>query len=735
MKPYASSSEHLLDEIERLDLLMRMAVFRARRMSAEGAPRAFSATEEDVDTVLGRPPGQPIWAAAPAAPALAKVQALAEQKAAEIAARQAESARRGIPLRLSSIAARFALDRAAMDVLLIALAPELDVRYERLFVYLNDDVSCRRPTVAAALGLLCASFTERLAARAWFAAAAPLRRHALLHVEPDPSDRRCSLLRCALQLDERIIAYLHDSDALDPVLAPHARLIAPRTRLDDLLLPGALKQGLSRFVLDHLRTGAPGPIVYLQGPRGSGKKATAEALAGEMGSTLLVADMAALAAAGDQALRETVSRFGREAVLQRAVIHWDGIDALLSGGAERAAARTALLAAIETHPGAMFLAGAEPWEPSSTLVGRAFLRVELPRPSLPEQMTLWTRALDTDPASTDGSSTGVDLEVLTSMFRLNGGQIRDAAAAARALARFRDGSDTPTLDDLGRACRLHTSRELTTLARSVPPQHRWEDLVLPGERLAQLKEICAHVKHRSRVLGAWGFDRKLSHGKGLCALFVGPPGTGKTMAAGVIAGELGLALYHVDLSTVVSKYIGETEKHLGRLFDDAEASNAVLLFDEADAIFGKRTEARDAHDRHANLETSYLLQRIDAYQGAVILSTNFARNMDEAFLRRLQFIVDFPLPNLAERLRIWDQIWPSDMPRDEDLDAAFLARRLEVSGGHIRNMALSAAFLAAEEGAKVGMRHVLHAARRELAKMGKMVDREALAYRPGQEMG
>jgi SpoVK/Ycf46/Vps4 family AAA+-type ATPase len=222
------------------------------------------------------------------------------------------------------------------------------------------------------------------------------------------------------------------------------------------------------------------------------------------------------------------------------------------------------------------------------------------------------------------------------------------------------------------------------------------------------------------VLGDWGFQGRIAAGRGLAALFAGPPGTGKTMAAGVIANQLGLDLYRIDLSQVVSKYIGETEKNLARIFAEAESSNAVLLFDEADALFGKRTEIGDAHDRYANIETSYLLQRMEDYEGIAILASNLRQNMDEAFLRRLRFVVEFPFPDAAHRLHIWQRHLRTDAPLDGDLDLPLLAERVAVSGGNIRNIVLAAAFLAAGEGQPIGMAHLLRAARREYEKVGKL---------------
>jgi SpoVK/Ycf46/Vps4 family AAA+-type ATPase len=262
---------------------------------------------------------------------------------------------------------------------------------------------------------------------------------------------------------------------------------------------------------------------------------------------------------------------------------------------------------------------------------------------------------------------------------------------------------------------------LAELAQLVSPHYGWDDIVLPADQLAQLREIADQVRYRTVVHEDWGFDAKLSLGKGLNVLFAGPPGTGKTMAADVLAGELGLDLYKIDLSGVVSKYVGETEKNLARIFDEARTSNAILFFDEADALFGKRTQVKDAHDRYANVEISYLLQKMDEYEGVVVLATNLRKNMDEAFVRRLHFSVDFPLPGLDDRRRIWERIWPAATPRDPDLDLDLLAERVEVAGGSIRNIALAGAFLAAADGRVVGLAHLLRATLREYQKMGKIL--------------
>jgi SpoVK/Ycf46/Vps4 family AAA+-type ATPase len=366
----------------------------------------------------------------------------------------------------------------------------------------------------------------------------------------------------------------------------------------------------------------------------------------------------------------------------------------------------------------IFLAGNVSWEPMDVFYDSAFTRIKFPGHNYRERLEIWDQLL----ARTNAIEVDVDLGAVANKFRFTGGQIRDAAATARNLARWRDPEDGKiNMIDLYAACRLQSNRKLATLAQKITPHYHWNDIVLPDDRLQQLHEVCNYVKHRARVYNEWGFDRKLSLGKGINALFAGPSGTGKTMAAEIIAGRLALELYKIDLSTVVSKYIGETEKNLSRIFDEAETSNAILFFDEADALFGKRSEIRDAHDRYANIEVSYLLQKMEEYEGVVILATNFRKNMDDAFVRRMHFTVEFPYPSEQHRQRIWEKIWPDKTPRSEELDLNFMARKFDIAGGNIRNVALAASFLAADDGQLVTMAHLIHATRREYQKMGKVV--------------
>jgi SpoVK/Ycf46/Vps4 family AAA+-type ATPase len=342
--------------------------------------------------------------------------------------------------------------------------------------------------------------------------------------------------------------------------------------------------------------------------------------------------------------------------------------------------------------------------------------VEVGEADLTRRADQWRAAL----AATGLEVNAGQADSLAGRYRLAGSELDAVVDSSRLYARSRDGDGRVTLSDVETASRSTAGRGLFGLARRISPRYGWADIVVPDDQRRQLAEIVSAAQSRRRVLDEWGFGAKLSRGLGLSALFSGPPGTGKTMSAEIIARELGLDLYTVDLAMVVSKYIGETEQNLSRVFDAAEATHALLFFDEADALFGKRSEVKDAHDRYANIEISYLLQRIETYTGLVILATNLRRNLDEAFLRRLNMVVEFKLPGTAERERIWRAVLPSALPLADDVDWDFLAGRFAVAGGAIKGAVLHAAYQAAAHARPVGMADLVQGMRRELNKTGKV---------------
>jgi AAA+ superfamily predicted ATPase len=454
--------------------------------------------------------------------------------------------------------------------------------------------------------------------------------------------------------------------------------------------------------------------LYFQGAYGIGKQDLAMGLCAQWGCPLLCVDMELLLARESE-VATALRLVCREGLLWGAAVYLDLGDGALPQDAPAKTWMKTLARMADEYGQLVFLAGELPWSLRGIFAQDSFCAVELAMPDASLRQTAWERALQRFP-SQNGQAWAREL---AHQFRLTPGQIQEATAwVAQRRAMANDAADV-TRDELYAACRHQSHHTLAELAVKIAPHYTWDDLVLPGAKVEQLKELCGQAVYRQRVYGDWGFAHKLVHGRGISALFAGPSGTGKTMAAEVIAHELRLDLYKIDLSSVVNKYIGETEKNLAKIFHEAEASNAILFFDEADALFGKRTKISDAHDRYANIETSYLLQRMEAYEGVVILATNLRENMDEAFTRRIKYIVDFPFPDAASRKLIWQTHFPREAPVSADLDYDWLAQQFQITGGNIKNIVLSAAFCAAADGGTIAMTHVLHGTRREFEKIGK----------------
>jgi AAA+ superfamily predicted ATPase len=710
-----SGLQGLLPALQWLDRLLQQAVIAAQaeygRDPAGNDYQGLYVSAEAVERLLAREPGAPGLPLANAA--------LGAAFAGQVAQ---------VP-RFQELAHTFGLGDFDLAVLLIALAPEVDLRYERLYGYLQDDITRRRASVDLALNLLCPSGESKLVHRAHFAPNAPLRRQHLLHLVADPHQIHPPDLAYALKLDEPIVRWLLDQPGVDTRLAAFCEWVQPTERLEALPLPVEMVRALRSLVQESQST----PLrFYFHGPQGVGKRQTAAAIAHALGQRLWVVNLARLPAKAS--LEFPVPILFREAQLHHGVVYVQGLDEAVSDAARMDPSShqpfyQPLLEWMAQAPGVTILAGRQPWLPIASGLPRTLIPVAFPLPDFAHRRDCWQRHL----TALKMPLTASDLDILTARFRLTPDQIADAVAIAHHQFQWQQAQSanaaTPTLLDLFAAARKQSGDALRALARKVEPHYGWADIVLPPDPLAQLKELCNQVKYQHTVYQTWGFERRLSLGKGLNVLFSGTPGTGKTMAAEVLARELQLDLYRIDLSQIVSKYIGETEKNLDRIFTAADSSNAILLFDEADALFGKRSEVKDAHDRYANLEVAYLLQKMEEYEGITILTTNLRQNLDEAFTRRIRFIIEFPLPEAEYRRQIWQVTLPPEMPLAPDIDLDLIAQQFRLAGGNIRNIVLAAAFLAAEAGEAVGMAHVLKATKREFQKMGRLVsDEEFLPF-------
>jgi len=603
-------------------------------------------------------------------------------------------------LRLSWLQQAFGLDMIDLDIVLIALAPEVDVRYERQFAYLQGEPGRRPPTVDLVLNLLCASRDTKLVARGRFAPDAPLLGRRLLQLDPIGEVQQAPLLARHLKLEESVVRFLLGRPWVDARLRSFARLdSSPAT------LPGTRAEALG-IAMSGERFARQGAHFYLRGPLGGDQDEAAASLAARLRSPVLIADLdKAEESTGDFA--NVLALLFRDAQLLGAVLYLRGLDALAE---PRLATLAEALEGSATPTSEVFvvMSGARPCAPRF----RTMVSLPVDTPAFRERRALWVAALRDRRIELDGR----DVDELASRYRLTDTQIKDAVASVGRQAALLPAM--PSAAEFAKAARLQAARDPSPLARKLTPSHVWNDLVLPESQLGLLKEVCSHARYRHVVYDDWGFDRKLSVGKGLGVLFTGPPGTGKTMAADVIANDLGLELFKIDLSQVVSKYIGETEKGLDRLFAEAHAGNAVLFFDECDALFGKRTTVQDAHDRYANIEVAYLLQKLEEHEGLCILATNLRPNLDVAFTRRLSFIIDFPFPDEQCRRRLWQSIWPEQVPRSKELDLEFMATQFKLSGGAVKNIAVAAAFLAARNGGELRTEHLLRATRSEIEKSG-----------------
>lgn len=737
--PYTDNVEFINHVLEKVDLLIRLRVNAFRRSSQKlreiSVDPTLYVSHREVDFLL-TPPGVPAdYKGVPADDKGVPVDVLSHdgqlrQEIAdlqrEIDTRVAASGKAGVFLALPQLAYLFNLSPFETDVMAICLAPELRRKYDKIFVYLQDDIARKKPSIDLVLDILCETETDKWRARAVFSHHAPLFRAGLLQVIDDPqSPSASSGLARFLKPDPRILNFILGNNHIDNRLTGTgndiAKLYVPPFSLEDVLVAPEIKDRVMNVIRRHLELPPQQkkkPVLHFHGPRGVGKHELALGICSQLNCFLLHVD-AELLLANEAGAGPLLGAAFREVLLSQAVVYIDKFDALLSGDI-RSKALLTLISQLAADYGWVVLAGEKSWSPDGLFQTALFQSIPLPVPPVQLRQQVWEHALgDKQVNPRDKTRWAAEL---ARQFQLTPGRIRDAVEFAHYHHVSGDGNkqDEMTLDHLYNACRKQSNQKLTQLALKIEPKYRWTDIVLSNEKIDLLKEVCSHVKYRFRVFDQWGFDKKLSHGKGLSVLFSGPPGTGKTMAAEVLARELQLDLYKIDLSGVVSKYIGETEKNLAGIFKEAETSNAILFFDEADALFGKRTEVSDAHDRYANIETSFLLQKMEEYEGVVVLATNFRRNMDEAFVRRIRFIVEFPFPDEESRFRIWKSHFPAEAPVSPGIDYEFLAKKVQVAGGNIRNIVLNAAFIAARNGGTIEMNHILSGVKREFEKIGKL---------------
>jgi hypothetical protein len=641
--------------------------------------------------------------------------------------RNAERASRAPGLPLIQLAAALRLTVWEYRCVILCVAAELDRNYEKWYAYLNDDATARTATVDLALRLLGDTEEDRTLGRALLGRDGKLRRWLL---QQPGADAAAHGLKSPLRLDERVVGFLLQTERID------GRLSGVVEALEADENPALAWDGAAATedTMGRVVGGWPAgsmPIVGLWGARGGGKVALLHRLAVSRGQRLLLVSLSALPVE-EERLRSMLDQLVREALLTDAVIALRETDGSWKDRLPQEPLRSAFQAYADFAQRPLLCWTAGERRPASEFPlppDSPFWSVEVPPPVADERAAIWRRHAEELPGdifAPERPDYDAIADELASRFHFTPGQIASAWRQSLVLAAER-GDGLPDRAHLAVAARGQFRHRLSQHAIAIEPRSGWKDLILPEEARDLIHEACNRYMLRESVLDGWGFANRVTYGTGVHMLFAGPPGTGKTMAAEVVAGELGLALYRVDLSRIVSKYIGETEQRLRELFEEARQSGAILFFDEGDALFGKRTEVKDAHDRYANMEAAYLLQLIEAYDGVTILATNLMQNLDEALLRRMSVIVKFPFPGAEDRARIFASLLPAGAPLAEELDLPFLAQRVEVSGGHIKNIVLAAAFLAASEREAIGMGHMIRAAKAELQKLGKIPMRGTFA--------
>ncbi|MDH5543401.1 MAG: AAA family ATPase [Nitrospinota bacterium] len=595
------------------------------------------------------------------------------------------------PSALQVICQTFGLSDFERDILLLCAGMELDSSFAGYCASINGDDRRVYPTFSLSLAVLLNGSWEAVTP------SAPLRRWKFLEIGNGDT-----LTQSPLKIDESVLHFLTGVNHIDERLAG---ICIPLSLAHDIVPSHlAISERISAMWKQpsHLQNRQ---LIQLFGRENAGKRSITSHAGEEAGITFF-------ALRADEIPQSTLERdafariWEREAALNRYGLYLECEDV------EKAETIDSAKSLLEELNAIAVISSRNPLR----LVSRITVNIEVSKPDTKEQLMLWNEMLKPLSSRLNGM-----LSSLVSQFDMDTGSI--FAAGAEAITSFAGKSDTLEIDvdavgkSIWNSCRVQTRGSLEEHTQRINPTATWDDLILPESIVSILREIAAHVRQRSKVYNDWGFAKKVPRGLGISALFGGQSGTGKTMAAEVLANELALDLFRIDLSAVVNKYIGETEKNLRKVFDAAEDGGAILLFDEADALFGKRSEVKDSHDRYSNIEVSYLLQRMETYRGLAILTTNMKSSLDQAFVRRIRFILQFPFPDVAQRAKIWEKAFPPDAPL-ENLDWSKLAL-LNVSGGNIRNVALNAAFLAAEDGESIQMKYILKAAINEYQKLEK----------------
>jgi ATP-dependent 26S proteasome regulatory subunit len=712
---YASSGAHLRDELARVDLLIRAQVIHWQLTIGTYKPENLwgmvHVTGAEIAHYLGADVAPPDFIPEEVLEVTRHFDE-AEEEIAECIRKAVEPTPADVDLRVIRLAKTFQLNNdVERDILLLCLLPELDVRYRRIYGYLQDDASRAHPSVEIISQIVLRKAGSLEAVHELLLHSQPLLRNRLL--VPGGQEGRSSRF---LGVDDRIVSFLLGSDEPDERLKGIVSVL-PLESWDAVLASSELLDQLRQFA-EATRGRAAQAVLH--GPYGSGKQKAARAIATQQRRPLISFEVEA--AIRRSQWEETVDLGFREARLLNAAIYVHRVERLFEED-QPPHLWEYLLEAAQHFDGLTFFAATAMADSSGRSRDAQLQRFDFPVPNFDLRRQIWSSALERERLAVNPDAI---VPTLAAAFQITEGQVADAVAAALAAARLRSFSDPRiSSDDLYAACRKQAGRRLIGFARRIEPtrQLTLDDVILSKANKAQVRELLNRIRLRSRVEKEMNFERKMALGQGLVALLAGAPGTGKTLTAELIANQQGIDLYKVDVSAIVSKWVGQTEKNLSRIFAEAEDSDALLFFDECDSLFGQRGDtASEASGRWANLQVNYLLSRIEEYAGVVVLATNLRKNIDEAFIRRIQVIIDFTTPDAALRLQIWKRTLPGAANGLSDADLEAVAARFALTGGNVRNACIDAAFRALAAGRdQIVLRDLVDSIAREYQKVGKPI--------------
>lgn len=679
---YQSDWDYLSDELYLLDLILNLNFLNDVTKNSNLIPIV-------VDNVVER--------------ALKESAAFFEK---EILTKRKKSIENGKKLSLPYLSELFGLDRFEEHCILACLATEINSKYSMLYKQVQNGISSL-PTIDLLLKLN-SSDGSYVSNKQYFLPSSSLLKNKILHINNDQKNDISSLFS-VMRLDERITGFLFNVDHVGDIESI-AQLIYPHENSGNLFLDESLKQKICDIAVSYVKNGTlEKKLVYnLAGENDFIKLKLAESVSYLLKVPLLKLDLAEVFAR-NLPFESTIQMVMREALLQQAIVYIHDFDKIHEDNRRITLAKI-MSDWIQEYSPITFISGKLDFLES--FLSKMHLLVSVNVDSKPK-ISFWENI-----ARKYKIERNIDFALIADRFNFDAMKIEETFNSARNLSMLRIGWNYEiTFEDLLESCKLVSSKKILSMAKKIEPRYSWDDIILPMDILGQLREISNHIKYRNFVLEKWGFGKWYPN-KGLNILFSGRPGTGKTMAAEILAGELYLDLYKIDLSSVVSKYVGDTEKHLKELFTEAERGNKILFIDEFDSLGGKRTEITHTNDRWSNMEVNYLLQKIEMFQGVCVLATNFKKNIDEAFIRRLQFIVDFPSPNEDLRKKIWEKSFPQDAAIKDDIDFDYLAKQFDISGGNIKNIVYHAAIQAASKSESISMKHIVLATKGELAKSG-----------------